>query len=270
MLDALACSLLDGARQAQIWLSHTTAAYLAVNLVYQHELFHARVEAVATWQELLGVRSHYNRYQDRVYKVLSGTSDWLEEALANWWAWLWFRSERVQLSLSNRGSNHPGLASLVEDFLDLSPPGYREWRIGRNREAWRTLATQLASGNPKLGPRPIGLPIESAVRGELPFDLLEVDVPTRVVGKGTIASHLERCPGTFSPSRREAKKLLKHFDYKPRTSAGKGSHEKWTGADGLSFILPRKDPLSIGIFHQLLRQLRISKAQYVAEIRNQL
>lgn len=42
-----------------------------------------------SWLEINALQPRHLRYKQRVYDRLRETPDWLEEALANWFAWDW-------------------------------------------------------------------------------------------------------------------------------------------------------------------------------------
>lgn len=270
-LDALALSFLDDLRTQRVGASQTIAAQLAFGLTYAHELFHARVEAALSWMEINALQPRHLRYARRVYGALRETPEWLEEALANWSAWEWFRSEAGKAVFAGSVTSLDGLQRVVDAALDLSPPGYREWRIGHLPATWRTFATQLSTGNPNLPSVGIGLPLESTLKGPLPYDFRPADIPLRFVGRGVIADRLQSQPATFNvPTRREIEKALKHYAHSLDASGGKGGHQKWTGPDQRAFILPTRDPVSTGVFKTFLHHLGIDKATYVREVRPNL
>lgn len=270
-LDDLALSFLDDFKSQRIRGSHSDAARIAFGLTYAHEMFHARVEAALSWLEVNVLQPRHLRYKQRVYDALRETPDWLEEALANWSAWDWFRSEPIQVSFSRRMPTLDDLQRIVESSLDLSPPGYRDWRVGHQAATWRTFATQLSTGSPKPTSPAIGLPLESTLKGPLPYDLRAADVPLRFVGRGVIADRLQSHPATFNvPTRRELEKALKHFKHVVDPSGGKGAHQKWTGPDHRAFILPTRDPVSVGVFKTFLQHVGIDKAAYVRDVRPNL
>jgi hypothetical protein len=272
-LDDLAYSFLDDFNSHGVRSCHSLAAFLALGLTYAHEFFHARVEAALSWMELNALQPRHLRYKRPVYDVLRETRDWLEEALANWSARDWFRTEATQLMLRRlmirRLVPHTDrLERVVESSLDLAPPGYRDWRLGDLPATWRTFATQLATGNPKLTSPGIGLPIESVLNGAPPYDLQQTDVPLRFKGQGVIADRLQSHPATFNvPVRRELEKALKHYRYELDESGGKGGHQKWTGPDKRAFILPTRDPVSRTVFKSFLDHFCIDKAIYVQKVR---
>ena len=114
----------------------------------------------------------------------------------------------------------------------------------------------------------IGLPLDSIVKGPLPYDFRASDIPLRFVGKGVIADRLQSRPATFNvPSRREIEKALKHFKHAVDPSGGKGGHQKWTGPDQRAFILPTRDPVSPGVFKTFLHHVGIDKATYLQAVR---
>lgn len=270
-LDDLALSFLDDFKSARVHGSHSLAALLAFGLTYAHEMFHARVEAALSWAEINAQQPRHLRYKERVYQALRETPDWLEEALANWSAWNWFRAPGIQSLAARMASNAEGLDRVVEASLDLAPPGYQEWRLGHQPGTWRTFANQLSTGNPKVTTAGIGLPLESALTGPLPYDFQSADIPLRFVGPGAIADRLQSHPATFNvPPRRELERALKHFRHSLDASGGKGGHQKWTGPDQRAFILPTRDPVSTGVFKTFLHHVGIDKATYVRQVRPNL
>jgi hypothetical protein len=270
-LDAFALSFLDDFRTRRISGSQADAARLAFGLTYAHELFHARVEASLSWIEVNAVQPRYLRYKRRVYDVVKGTDNWLEEALANWSAWDWYRSQGTQATFGRLTGSVDRLHSVVEASLDLSPPGYREWRRGNSVAAWRIFATQLSTGRPKASAAGLPLPLESILRSSPPYDLQPSDIPLRFVGRGAIANHLQAHPASFNvPSRRELERALKYLGHRVDPSGGKGSHQKWTSSDQRAFILPTRDPVSVGVFKTFLQHVGIDKARYVREVRPNL
>jgi hypothetical protein len=195
-LDDLACSFLEDFVSHRIQVSdrNRLAAILALGLTYEHEQFHAKVEAALSWLELNALQPRHLRYKQRVYDALRETSDWLEEALANWSAWNWFRTDATKNVIAQMTPHTQGLEHIVESSLDLAPSGYREWRLGGQLATWRIFVTQLTTGLAKLASPGIGLPIESALTGAPPYDLQPTDIPLRFLGQGVIADRLRSHP----------------------------------------------------------------------------
>lgn len=263
-LDNFALSLWHDARELKLHCSFGQIAFLALGITLAHERFHALVEAASSWQELASGRATHLRYLGDVYKALRGTDAWLEEALANWSSWSWFKNHgSSQMGLDQASASRYWI-TLVENALDCSPAGYREWRQGHDFTIWRMFSAQVSTGAQNCAP----VPLDSILRGPFPFDLNDGDIPVRFVGKGTIASALLAHPATFNvPSRKEMEKVLRYFKYDRRASSGKGSHEKWTGPDKRAFSLPSRDPLSRTVFTSFLHHMGIDKEYYVREIR---
>lgn len=266
-LDDFALSLWDDLRTRKCAVSMQQAAFLAIGLVLSHERFHARVEAASCWQELTSFRPSHKRYHERVYEVQKGSSAWLEEALANWAAWNWFKTDGLSDLSRGQLMDPKSLTVVVEASLDLSPEGYRDWRLGHQQNTWRSFTAQLCKANPAAK----SLPLESIIQGPLPYDLRNEDIPVRFNGNGSIASSLLAHPASFNvPSRREMERALRHLGHILDASGGKGGHQKWTAPDQRAFILPTKDPVSRTVFKSFLAHIGMDKSGYVRELRPSL
>ncbi len=267
-LDELACSIAEDLRANGLHRGRNAlAAKLALMLVYRHELFHAKVEAALTWLELQALQPKFRPYQAKVYSALKGTDGHLEEALANWAAWVWISLDSVvqQLAGHRTPDERQAVERTVKTHLDLSPPGYRRWAEGRQTETWRVLATQMAQGRPQLASPGIGLPIEPLLREILPFDFNErLDVPCRFFGQGRIAASVLSTPANLNvPRWQELRRVLqRHFGYELIRGEGKGSHEKFRHQDGRMFPLPKRDPISLTVFKSFLSHFGLTKSDY--------
>ena len=268
-LDDLALTISSESRNLRSYVSPQFCAQLAFGLIYSHEFFHARVEACLSWLELNTLGSKYLRYTDKVYKHFSGTDEWLEESLANWASWNWHQSYVYSGAVGSKHDQEK-LIQLVESLLDLSPPGYSNWRCGHQQASWRRLATQMVSGNAAISNGRI-LPLESLLAVNLPYDLQKSDIPIFFVGNGTIADRLHAHPAVLNvPARKELERALRYFKYVVKGSEGKGSHEKWVGPDSRPFTLPKRDPVSRGVFKTFLEHFNLDKMTYAHEIRPKL
>ncbi|WP_140628362.1 hypothetical protein [Methylibium rhizosphaerae] len=190
-LDAVVSAAAEELRQRGLAAdADRQAARLVIGLAYERLLFHARVEAVLTWNELHSGQPRFLRYADTVYKPLRGTGECLEDVLAGYWAWTWFSSELILAALAGAISSEQrsAMGRLVEDWLDGSSIGQARWREGRGREIWRLLATQAIQGRRVPAPTGGALPIESTLRDALPFDFQPTDVPLHIVGQGVVAT----------------------------------------------------------------------------------
>jgi hypothetical protein len=247
------------------------AQTLALPLVFEHELFHARVDAVLTWVELLRQRPAYLAYSKDVYLATRDTEGAVEEALANFWAWsLIFTDLNLRWLIGLFDLTELGILNrVVSALLDLSPPGYRDWRSGHSSETWRLFGTHALRGAPRLPRQGMGLPIESMFRDPLQFMLQRSDVPLHVIGRGQAIRAFLSSPATFNvPARAELRRVLERvFGYREVPGQGKGSHVKYVSPDGRMFPLPQKDPVSRTVFSSFLEHVGLSKAEYVAKVR---
>jgi hypothetical protein len=244
------------------------AAMLVVRTVYDHEMFHAMVEAAASFLEIGAVTPKYQPYHANVYNPLWGTSDCREEALANYSASRLWDSYRPHLYRGfPRSAVNAVLAALTES-MNLSAPGYRDWQAGNASSTWRTLATELIAGVPHSTAQSSAIPAESLLNEAIPVDISSCDVPVYVYGSSATLSAMMAMPSCFGvPSRRELCKALKHLGYEPTAGRGKGSHELWTKSEKQAIPIPRTDPVSRTVFGTFLSQCGISKADYVTTIR---
>jgi hypothetical protein len=267
-LDAFVCGLsLDLQHEGFGRGSDALAARLGVGLVYEHALFHAQVEAALTWMELQAGDAKFMPYQQQVVMAVRGTDAWLEEALANFWAWSWISTESMMAMVAGvlTGEQHAALERIVQAVLDRAPAGYRRWRDGRQRELWRTLATQAATGKPAMPAPGIGLPIEPILRGPLPFGFGPMDVPLRIVGTGRVTARLLTSPAAFRlPARHDLHDVLtRHFGYRVLPGNGTSQSDHFVGPEGQTFPVPLQDPASQTHFDALLALVRCGATAFM-------
>jgi hypothetical protein len=270
-LDDFALTIREEFRIIGLKGSNSTrlAGFLAFGLVYAHEAFHAKVEAVTSWMEVNARQPRYLRYSERVYQKLRETPDWLEEALANWSSWKWFHMPEIQNEISAIAAQTDSISELVAGLLDLSPDGYRHWRKGDLPVTWRIFVTQMSLGSHKFV-KP-GMPVEAVFKAPLPFDFLQSDIPLRFNGRGVVADRLLSHAANLNvPSRREIERALRFYNYMVDVSGGKGSHQKWRGPDKRSFTVPVRDPISNVVFNTFLKHFEIDKETYLREVRPNL
>jgi len=248
------------------------AARAVVGMLYRHQSFHARVEAVLTWVELVSGKPRNFPYTRTVCRPPHLTEDCIEAALANFWAWSWVQTESILLQLAANldSEQSAALNAVVEKWLDMCPPGHRNWRLGQGRAAWRRLASQFVGWRTRAPATGFSLPLEGLLKDPLPFDLRSGDVPLHFVGEGAVARYLQSSPATFNLAmRRELRvALAKVFSYELVSRAGKGHDETWRGSDGRTFNLPRRDPVSRHVFQSFLMHFDLSEADYLERIRH--
>jgi hypothetical protein len=265
-MDKLAFTLAQDLRPLSIKENiYSYASKLAMNLVYQHELFHAKVEAIITWLELSAQNKKFIKYFENVYKKSFLKDCCIEEALANWNSWMFDIRSIGELD----AYHFQRVKSIVEDFLDSSPPGYDQWAIGKTVESWNTLGSQIASGEltKHKNDLPLGVIFNETY---FQFHFLPSDIPIYFIGSGQILSRLISAPSTLRlPPRRELRKVIeKFYGYSLDPKGGKGSHEKWIGDNGRFFIIPGTDPVSPPVFKTFLHHFGIDKQTYINNIRS--
>jgi len=233
---------------------------LAMRLILEHEMFHARMETFALQLELANKTAVFKPYNENVYRRALGSDKSLEEAVANYVAreivhglvksWMQTRSWMQD--------NVDAVMDLIDELYSVSPPGYRHWYRAADTRTWRRLTAEAMTG--VLEPEEPLAPLEPALRSPPQGVLGLTEVPIWVVGDTALTDRF------FStPRRREVERFLKNRGYTPRP--GKGSHTVWVSSTGAHFTLPEKDPLSRLVFHNLLHHLGVSKQRYVA-VRN--
>ena len=260
---------LDAGRYENV--PYELAASMVIRKVYDHEMFHARMEAAAAFIEMTTGAPKLLQYQTGVYRNHYGTSDCLEEALANHYAYRKLESYVPYLCKAYDRRAVYAVRNAIRDLMDLSALGYRDWRIGDHAGTWATLATQLCTGTPIGSPSGGVLPIDSLLNDALPVDFLPDDVPLYVYGKSATMSALMGQPACFGvPSRRELCRALKHQGYEVLPGRGKGSHELWAHPDQRAFPVPQTDPVSRTVFGAFLDQCGLTKAEYLRVVRPEL
>ena len=265
-IDDFALSIFDNLRSKSISNSMSTACFLAYGLVYSHEQFHARIDATLSWLELLFSSPKYREYKSDCYQKTLMTSACIEEALANWWSWQWFQN---WLEVSpHPDSEREKLENIISAHLDLSPPGYADWRLGDDTQTARNLAFQLLSSR---APSPEELSktvIESLIFGEPPFLFDESEIPLYWIGEGKISGAVGRSPSCLNTiTRKEAERVLRMKECFIKGAGGKGSHQKWECPDNRTFQIPKGKDLSGKVFKHFLDFLGVDKSGYIAKYR---
>lgn len=150
-LDDAVCGFSSDLRAAGLHtFTDAIAAQVVFGMLYEHEMFHALVEARLSSAELTTGKARFQGYKQNVYRPLLLSDACVEEALANFAAWSWMQTEAILLRISATLHLDEAvvLTRVAELWLDLSPPGYNKWRIGQGWEAWRRLSSQMATGRP--------------------------------------------------------------------------------------------------------------------------
>lgn len=226
-------------------------------VIREHEMFHAKIDCFAAAQELLGGRAIALPYEKEVYRSLSLTPAWLEEALANYFAWQWAHDIAhgwVQQKRWTKEACDQAIGFIAEIFA-LSPPGYCHWQAGHDFMSTRTLLAQLTEGTPS--PRQPLTRLEDFFTGFCQTTFLKIEIPHYWWTENT--GNLDRLFST--PTRREVVRFLNKRGYVHKRTSG--SHAIYEGPDGKCFPLPKRDPLSLTVFTSLRQHFGISKQEYL-------
>ena len=118
--------------------------------LYYHEYFHHRVESFATRVELITGRPAYRTGIEQRYQAVAGTDEWLEEALANAYAY-----GQVRDHFRRNNAGWKVLDQAIREYIDESPPGFRmareylsDEKLGRGEDTLSEDYLHHVLGNP--------------------------------------------------------------------------------------------------------------------------
>jgi hypothetical protein len=220
-------------------------------------MFHVRADLLALGEEALRGLPLALPYDERVYRKTQGTAAALEEALANYVAWEAVRDLVNGWKAQGRWDQRAVTVCLrfIEELFAMSPGGYRDWRLGEDPRAWRTLVSQLRTGRAEVE-EPL-YPWEELLR-RIPDAVRRPEAVPLWMTSDT--GQAEKLFGT--PPRKEVERFLHRRGYRLRK--GKGGHIVWASPDGDdAFSLPTRNPLSQHVFHSLLRHFSMTKQEYL-------
>jgi hypothetical protein len=226
-------------------------------LVAAHEWFHAQVDAAALLRELASSKPCFRSYFWHVYQQTIHQPTALEEALANYEALKFVQQRLQELVTLEKWTVEERAVSLkfIQDLFDASPPGYADFRKGADYLNRRRLATQVFDG--RLHPAEPLPPVEGLLADLPGMVFKKADIPVYMTYRTPLADAL-----TWCPPRRIAEKALRSKDFEAYPERGKGSHVLWKNKDGRTFPLPRRDPLSIGVYTNLCHVLGANKREF--------
>ncbi len=226
------------------------AAFFAL---FQHELFHHKVESLAIRLEIVRGANCYLPYERNVYRPTFLTDRCLEEGLANAFSYLWVKKNgRKFLGADARDAT----IAWMEATVPHHPPGYRQdlKKLSRSDfdDTHALLATQISEGveTPFQDPRELAL----ANQMTRPFFTYPSNIwivtppgspPVLPTGIYPYATCSTRQMGT----------ILERRGYQ-KVPGGKGSHEKYKKPGERPVILPgNRKTLSPGVTRQALRPI---------------
>jgi predicted RNA binding protein YcfA (HicA-like mRNA interferase family) len=226
-------------------------------LVAAHEWFHAQVDAAALLRELASSKPCFRAYFRHVYQQTINHPTALEEALANYEALKFVQQRLQELVTLEQWTVEERAVSLqfIQDLFDASPPGYADFRKGADYLNRRRLATQVFDG--RLHPAEPLPPVEGLLADLPGMVFKKADIPVYMTYRTPLADAL-----TWCPPRRIAEKALRSKGFEAYPERGKGSHVLWKNKEGRTFPLPRRDPLSIGVYTKLCHVLGANKREF--------
>ena len=190
----------------------------------------------------------YLNYNENVYKSFKKkpSSNWLEEALANYRA---YRSLESRLEgLCSRGlwkeEERQTSLDFVKEWMDLSPGGYKDWRQGYDPLIHRKFCNQITTA--KKNPTKPHLPLEGLLRDKSDSDsdgkLAALGVTVKTDDIPIFFEDGSLLSGVLfpAPKRRKIVKGFKTLGYRRvNKKRGKGSHEWYE-----NFGDPRKNRIA--------------------------
>ena len=194
-------------------------------ILYLHEHFHHKVESFGFRLLISSCKDKYRKYKHNVYRHTYGTSECLEESMAN--ADIYNRLDEKKYSNSLKPEIRQGVRKyLKEELFLMQPPGYREAVHYLNKEDYQeglfSLKSQILEGvaKPKMSSNN-WLIANNMIRA---LNNIDAKIYT-IVPNGTnplFSYHIS--PSVPTQTRNLIRALMKYYDYLQAKKRGKGSH----------------------------------------------
>ena len=228
----------------------------AFYVFFLHEQFHHKVESFGLRALIATGSDRYRPYKSNVYRRFFGTSDCLEESLANAQSFNRLAETRYKSRLDS-AINH-GLKEFLWVWMSLQAPGYREGLDYISRGAFRKGLHQLQS-EILDGSRPAATPenhwsVAQNMSKALGNISKEIYVIMPSSGKAIFpAKNFD--PSSTTSSKELEKALIRHYGYN-LVQGGKGSHVKLKKTGSATIILPgQRETLSKGAIKSALKAI---------------
>lgn len=222
--------------------------------VFLHEHYHHKIESLAIRLHVVERRVVYPDYVQQVAKVVAGTDDAIEEALANADAW-----RRLIDSPYNKwfaADERDAVRNWMRDTFRASPPGYAgAWNL--LSKPWfdaheNRLVSQVQEAEVSVR-RKYMQDFEIATHLTRSMLNLNQNVWTLVpVGQHSILPTLD---GVFPLATAALEKYLRRQGWECLKGAGKGSHAKWRKPGQGMIILPHGKEVSMTVLGSTARTL---------------
>jgi HicA toxin of bacterial toxin-antitoxin, len=226
---------------------------------FLHEQFHHKVESFGFRLLVSTNTDRYRPYKFNVYSKSFGTSDCLEESLANAESYRRLNEERYTRRVD------PAIRKGLRDYLKISfrmqPPGYREAINYLQDASYRNglfhMQSLVLDGMYPSNP-PLTRPDHWLIAPNMITALADISEEIYVVlprGARPIFPVTTIDPGATASTRDLESALTKHHGYKV-VPGGKGSHIKLSKPGAPTIVLPGNRPvLSPGVVKQALQAL---------------
>jgi predicted RNA binding protein YcfA (HicA-like mRNA interferase family) len=222
-------------RNAGGQLSETDCRTGARIFLFGHEQYHHSVESFATRLEITHRLPTYKTGFEDFYQRTRGTSDWLEEALANTNGY-----RRVMKAYVKEPAKKRVLAEALQNYIENSGPGYDQGMKYVKKSPFDNGEAKLA----ETGHRESSLNTPEAdlglwksfAHGFHPFRKRGSHV-VYLVHRNSGIPQITALPGRYLRYREVVRRLKELGCFFVRE--GKGSHEIWSGPNQRTFPIPR-------------------------------
>jgi predicted RNA binding protein YcfA (HicA-like mRNA interferase family) len=229
--------------------------------VFLHEQYHHKIESLAIRMHVVKQRPVYPDFKKLVSKVVAGTDDDLQEAIAN--ADAWWRLASRPYSQWFPADERRAIRDWTQDLFRHSPPGYRLALDYLSEQTFsggeNYLIAQVHEAQVKPARR---FPSEFSNATHLTQSLfsLKQDVWTLVpAGQQPILPVL---PGVFPLKTDKLERYIQRNGWEVVPGGGKGSHTKYR-RNGQMIVIPQGKEVSLTVQSSTARTLGLTRHKLV-------
>ncbi len=225
-------------------------------VLFHHELFHHIVESFGLRAEFITANPTYVSYSDSVYKRAKGTSDLIEEALANAFAFRAVEGSRFASLLSRSPALGANMQAIVLKYLrkrfPSDPPGYNRALEFVSDDGFDCGFGLILAQIKESNVRPLKTEDASSLRGE--FDPFFGEAGIRCVEVPDIRGQ-RILPDASIPFDNRGKRLQKLLQSKGFILKRQGEHEVWAKQGFSPIPVPRTKNLADGTVESILKRI---------------
>jgi hypothetical protein len=205
---------------------------------FLHEQFHHKVESLGFRMLLTSAKNHYERYKLSVYRATFGTTECLEESLANADSYVRLNEGRYTRKLG--GPFRKALKRHLKASFPRQPPGYAQATEYLTETAFRngcrTLQSQMLDGSVRhTTPIEHWLAAPDLIRAMMDFTAQVYVVLPAGATPIFSAAHID--PRVTISTDEMVTVLTRHYGCDRVKGGGKGSHLKLKGPQGQTVTL---------------------------------